>query len=213
MLGDDYQVQHAPWDHDDGGALDSKYGLRCLKLFLLTAMLEPTSYDVIIFNFGMHDINYNSKLPEEYTSPNDYTNNLKEIKSTLLSTGAKLGYVFTTAIPYNNTLNVRIKQYNSLASRVMKEYPAVETADLYSWVIEGCQNNCIVVDEDLLPHFTKKGYKYISEKVKEFILELAQPQGVDEKQFSEGREKSLAIRLSSNTFQRGNLHQMVSKHS
>ena len=45
MLGSGYQVQHAPWDQEDGGVLNSKYGLRCLRLFLQTAMLEPTRYD------------------------------------------------------------------------------------------------------------------------------------------------------------------------
>ena len=90
MIGPDYQVQHAPWDHRDGGALDSKYGLQCLQLFLLTAMLETTSYDIIIFNFGMHDINYSGEWPEEYTVPTDYAKNLIAIKSILLSTRAKL---------------------------------------------------------------------------------------------------------------------------
>ena len=95
MLGDDYQVQHAPWDETDGGALDSKYGFQCLQLFLLTALLEPTTYDVIIFNFGIHDVNYCGNWPEEFTAPTEYEKNLKEIKSLLLATGANVGYALT----------------------------------------------------------------------------------------------------------------------
>ena len=113
MLGSGYQVQHAPWDQVDGGVLDSKYGLRCLRLFLQTAMLEPTRYDVIIFNFGLHNVECSGKWPEEYTTPADYAKNTKTITSILLSTGAKVGYILTTPVPWNATLNDRVIQYNN----------------------------------------------------------------------------------------------------
>ena len=171
MLGDGYQVQHAPWDVRDGGALDSKYGLQCLHLFLQTAMLEPTRYDVIIFNFGMHDINYKGSWSEEYTAPADYAKNLRAITSILLSTGAKVGYVLTTPVPWNVTLNDRVKQYNGIARHVMKEYPTVATADLYTWVIEACGDppyaSCIIADKQPSPHYTAQGYQYLSERVKD----------------------------------------------
>ena len=191
-LGDGYQVQNAPWGDFDGGALDSKYGLKCLQMFLSTVMLEPTSYDVIIFNFGLHDLNFNGKWPEEQTAPNKYGENLREIKSLLLSTEARVGYVLTTPMLYDDTLNSGIKQYNGIANHVMKEYPAIATADLYSWVIEGCRKYCLVIDKGLSPHFTKEGYKYLSEKVKDLVLNLAQS-------------------FSSNNSKIGNLDQNVSR--
>ena len=191
-LGDGFQVQNAPWGDLDGGALDSKYGLKCLQMFLSTVMLEPTSYDVIIFNFGLHDLNFNGKWPEEQTPPNEYDENLREIKSLLLSTGARVGYVLTTPMPENDTLDSSIKQYNGIANHVMKEHPAIATADLYNWVIEGCVKNCLVIDKDLSPHFTKGGYKYLSKKVKDLVLSLAQS-------------------LSSNNSKIGNLNQNVSR--
>ena len=173
MLGPDYQVQHAPWDYKDGGALDSKYGLQCLRLFLLTTMLETTSYDIIIFNFGMHDIN--NKSPEEYTVPTDYAKNLKAIKSILLSTGAKVGYVLTTPVPYNITLNTRVKQYNSVARDVMNEQPTIATADLYTWVVEACgeppYKDCIIAAKQPSPHYTAQGYEYLSERIISLIVD------------------------------------------
>jgi len=176
MLGDDYQVQHAPWDRTDGGAKDSKYGLQCLRLFLQTAMLHPTKYDVIIFNFGMHDINYSGKHPEEYTTPAEYAKNLRAITSILLSTGAKVGYVLTTPVPYNVSLNDRVIQYNNIARDVMKEYPTVATADLYTWVIEVCgvppYFHCIIAGRQPSPHYTHSGYAYLSERVKDLIKDL-----------------------------------------
>ena len=176
MLGDDYQVQHAPWDGTDGGAKDSKYGLQCLRLFLQTAMLQPTKYDVIIFNFGMHDINYSGDHSEEYTTPAEYAKNLRAITSILLSTGAKVGYVLTTPVPYNVSLNDRVIQYNNIARDVMKEYLTVATADLYTWVIEVCgvppYFHCIIAGRQPSPHYTHSGYAYLSERVKDLVIDL-----------------------------------------
>ena len=44
--------------------MDSRYGLQCLSMMLHTTALEPTSYDAIVFNFGMHDIDYSKLFPE-----------------------------------------------------------------------------------------------------------------------------------------------------
>ena len=177
LLGETYQVQHAPWDTTDGGALDSKYGVQCLELFLSTVMLEPTRYDVIIFNFGMHDIEYNGLLPEEYTSPFEYKKNLGIIKSQVLSTGANIGYVLTTPVPWNVTLNNRVKQYNRIASQVMKQSPTIMIADLYNWVVEECgqppYNSCIIADKQPSPHYTKQGYRYLGELVKDLVVKLS----------------------------------------
>lgn len=182
MLGDNYQVQHAPWDVSDGGALDSKYGLQCLDMFLQTSMLEPTTYDVIIFNFGMHDINFSGKYPEEYVEPDEYAGNLRSIASILLSTGAKVGFVLTTPVPFSVTLNNRVKQYNRLADAVMKTFPTVVTADLYTWVTDACgeppYESCIIAAEQPSPHYTQPGYEYLSIRVKDLILDLVR--GIDQ---------------------------------
>ena len=205
-LGDTHQVQHAPWDDLYGGALDSKYGLKCLNMFLLTVMLEPTSYDVIIFNFGIHDINYMDVWPEEYTSQTDYAKNLREIKSLLLSTGAKVGYVLATPIPDNVEMNNRVKLYNSVASNVMKEWPAVAIVDLYNWIVKACGDipfpDCIIVDKYSRPHYTPQGWEYLSGRVNDFILELSQ--SLDDKRQTEQENpkcpKSLVSALISLTF-------------
>lgn len=57
------QVQHAPFAKGSG-AVDSRYGLRCMSMMLRTTALEPTTYDAIVFNFGMHDIDYSKRFPE-----------------------------------------------------------------------------------------------------------------------------------------------------
>ena len=175
MLGDDYQVQHAPWA-GDGGAKDSNYGLQCLHLFLQTAMLEPTRYDVIIFNFGLHDTNFSGGHPEEYVTPDEYAKNLRAITSILLSTGANVGYVLTTPVPYNTTLNDRVINYNNIAREVMEEYPTVAIADLYTWVIEVCgvppYFHCSIARKQPSPHYKPSGYEYLSERLKDLIIDL-----------------------------------------
>ena len=56
-------MQHAPFAKGSG-AVDSRYGVKCLSMILATTALEPTNYDAIVFNFGMHDIDYSKVFPE-----------------------------------------------------------------------------------------------------------------------------------------------------
>ena len=35
-----------------------------MSMMLRTTALEPTTYDAIVFNFGMHDIDYSKRFPE-----------------------------------------------------------------------------------------------------------------------------------------------------
>ena len=141
-------------------------------------MLEPTNYDVIIFNFGIHDNNYNDGWPEEYTTQTKYTENLREIKSLLLSTGARVGFVLTTPVYHSVTLNTCVKQYNSIAHNVMKEQPTVATADLYTRVVEAFGDppylDCIIAAKKPSPHYTPQGSEYLSERIKDFILDLSE---------------------------------------
>ena len=99
-----------------------------------------------------------------------------------MSTGAKVLYVLTTPVPWNATLNDRVIQYNNIARDVMKEYPAVATADLYTWVINVCgvppYFHCSIAEKQPSPHYTTSGNQYLSTRVKGLISHLAQ--GVDE---------------------------------
>jgi len=162
-------------------------------------MLEPTRYDVIIFNFGIHDINYSGNYSQEYVTPVEYAKNLRAIKSILLSTGAKVGYVLTTPVPWNTTINDRVIQYNSIARDVMKEYPTVATADLYTWVIEVCgvppYFDCIIADKQPSPHYSTRGNKYLSRKIKDLIVDLIQEQCVNHR-FSDKPGSLVSILLS-----------------
>ena len=142
----------------------------------MTVMMEPTTYDVIIFNFGLHDVNYDGIWSEEYTSPTDYAKNIGDIKSVLISTGAKVGYVLTTPVPYNVSINNHVLQYNDIATNVMNQQPSIPTADLYTWVVEACgdppYNNCKIAAKQPSPHYSPQGYQYLAQRLIYLILDL-----------------------------------------
>ena len=54
-LSDVALVQHAPWG-GNGGAEETAYGDACLHHFLHSPSGFPINPDLIIFNFGMHDV-------------------------------------------------------------------------------------------------------------------------------------------------------------
>ena len=140
-------------------------------------MLKPISYDVIIFNFGMHDVNCEGDKPEQYTPIFAYSMNLRLIKKRLLSTGAKIGFVLTTPAPWNSSVNDKVKQYNRAAQRIMGEEPAIPTAPMYEWVVLKCgeppYNRCSIAQKQPSPHYTPSGYSYLAEMLLDFITNLA----------------------------------------
>lgn len=95
-------------------------GLRNLK-----AWLGDKKWDVIHFNFGLHD----AKLPPEgirHAPPDVYEQNLRELVKLLQATGAKLIFATTTPVPNGGNLapNRRfgsVDQYNAIARKVMAE--------------------------------------------------------------------------------------------
>jgi acyl-CoA thioesterase-1 len=56
-------VLHAPYS-GDGGACDTRYGLQCADLWLGSTLggAAAPKYEVIVFNFGLHDTNDSGKV-------------------------------------------------------------------------------------------------------------------------------------------------------
>lgn len=99
----------------------------------LPEWLGPGKWDVIHFNWGLHD----AKLPPEgvrHSPPDVYEKNLRELVQRLQATGAKLIWATTTPVPNGGNIapNRRfdnIDKYNAIAVRVMGEL-GVTTNDL-----------------------------------------------------------------------------------
>ena len=127
----------------------------------MDAWLGEGKWDLIHFNFGIHD---------RATLAADYTQRLDQIVQRLQKTGAKLIWASTTPSPDNPAQKQTaesIIQKNALAAEVMKKH-AIPTDDLFAAItphLAKLQNPNDV-------HFTGEGYDFLGAKVGEAILVL-----------------------------------------
>lgn len=143
-------------------------GLKNLK-----SWLGDSKWDVIHFNWGLHDLKHigekgdtivDVKTPgaRMQVSIGDYEKNLTELVTQLKATGAKLIWCTTTPVPEGAKGRIpgdEVK-YNEAAARVMKS-AGVAINDLYAHAskrISEIQNKADV-------HFSGTGSKYLAEKV------------------------------------------------
>ncbi len=90
----------------------------------ITKWLGAGKWDVIHFNWGIHDLKY---MPDgkRQVEPADYEANLRSLVATMKATGAKLIWATTTPIPVGELNPPRkfgqVKEYNEIAARVMAE--------------------------------------------------------------------------------------------
>jgi acyl-CoA thioesterase-1 len=130
--------------------------------------LGSGKWDVIHFNFGLHDLRIMDggkwQVPVE-----DYERNLRALVARLQKTGAKLVWASTTPVPEGNLTPKRFPadspRYNAAARRVMEEN-RIPINDLFEFAAAR-------LGEIQLPsnvHFTDAGSRALAEKVVEAIL-------------------------------------------
>lgn len=135
-------------------------------------------WDIIHFNFGLHDIKHinpktgkNSKSFDDpqQASPKQYEKNLNIIVKKLKKTKAKL--IFATTTPYPNAKLKPARQpgmpkiYNTVAFKIMKKHK-VYINDLHAYVL-------LRIEELQRPnnvHFSEYGSIELAKKVVESIL-------------------------------------------
>lgn len=136
----------------------------------LDAWLGDGKWDVIHFNFGLHDLKY-LDAAGKYVSPDkgkqvastaEYEQHLRAIVARLRQTGAKLVFATTTPVPDGSSGRVGHDElkYNEVAVRVMNEL-GIPVDDLHAVVAP-------VQDKVQLPknvHFTKEGYGMLADAV------------------------------------------------
>lgn len=136
----------------------------------LDAWLGDKKWDVIHFNFGLHDLKY-LDASGKYVGPDQgkqvallpqYEANLRQIVERLKKTNASLIWASTTPVPDGSQGRVKDDElkYNEAALRVMKEY-GIAIDDLHAVVTSG------PVDMQLPKnvHFTKEGYDLLARSV------------------------------------------------
>ncbi len=144
----------------------------------LDAWLGTSRWDVIHFNWGLHDLKYMGPTNDNLVSPTspgsrqqvplpEYERNLKQLVDRLEATGAKLIWRNTTPIPEGSAGRVpgdEVK-YNEAAARVMAS-AGVITEDLYRHSLAGPGNIQLPANV----HYTTEGYQYLAQHVAAAIV-------------------------------------------
>ena len=107
--------------------------------------LGDGSWDVIHFNWGLHDIVYMTEQGERVDPPqgqhqvpaDQYEQNLDTLVKRLKQTGAKLIWCATTPVPEGTSIRKPGDEveYNAIAQKVMEAH-GIPTHDLYTYAIE-----------------------------------------------------------------------------
>lgn len=145
----------------NGGA--TEVGLEKMK-----SWLGDGKWDVIHFNFGLHDAKYASETTQRATRE-QYAANLRTLIAQMKATGAKLIFATTTPVPKGGVLSPTrrfdsIEERNKLATTLMHEQ-GVAIDDLYTVVLPVMAK----VGRENDVHFAPEGYALLAKAVAESI--------------------------------------------
>ena len=133
MVADVCQLQHAPFDVSDGGAGATSVGVACLNNWLVTQRQTAVQWDVIMFNFGLHDLDNASAAEASYRAQ------LQNITARLNATGATLMYATTTPFMPDTTVgNHVVDDLNRIAREVVQPFGNMTIVDLHKVVTDHC---------------------------------------------------------------------------
>ncbi|VAX42735.1 hypothetical protein MNBD_PLANCTO02-3313 [hydrothermal vent metagenome] len=116
-------------------------------------------WDIITFNFGIHD---------RRTKPKIYAANLKKLIDRLKKTNAQLIWVTTTPLPSDSIYgpDAAIVKRNKIAATLMQKNDLPQ-CDLYTWIYSDLK----IYQNPKDCHFSGKGYHRLAEKVSQAVLE------------------------------------------
>jgi acyl-CoA thioesterase-1 len=125
--------------------------------------LGDSKWDVIHFNWGLHDLkSMDDGSPQVPLA--DYEKNLRKLVARLKTTGARLIWCSTTPVPDAKMnpprKNEDVLAYNALAKKIMQENQ-IPMDDLYT-------HAAAKISEIQLPanvHYKKEGYEYLAKQV------------------------------------------------
>lgn len=137
----------------------------------LESWLGRDRWDLIHFNFGLHDLKYvktdgsglvDPSVGKQQIPPDQYEKNLEAIVARLKQTGAILIWRNTTPVPKGSQGRVvgDAAKYNAIAEKVMKRN-GIAIQDLFSFSKEN-------MDSLMRPanvHFTQEGYDALADQV------------------------------------------------
>lgn len=144
----------------------------------LDEWLGKGKWDVIHFNWGLHDLKYmgakdtNLAAPNAPTSrqqipPEQYGKNMRELVGRLKKTGAKLIWATTTPVPAGSQGRIQgdSAKYNAIALKIMTDN-GVAVDDLYALALGQLSK----IQQPKNVHFTPAGSKVLARQVASSIL-------------------------------------------
>ncbi len=152
-LAGKYNVHHIP---ENGGPTTN-------GVTHIDKWLGDGRWDVIVFNFGLHDLKLDEKGGHQIEIP-QYEANLKIIADKLSKTHAKLIWVTTTPVPggkLNPPRNTEdVAKYNPAAERALAG-TRHDVCNLYSAVLPSVSE----FQQKENVHFTPAGYEFLAQQV------------------------------------------------
>lgn len=143
-------------------AADTKNGVAKLEKWLGSG-----KWDVIHFNWGLHDIKLGTGAHQVPIA--EYEKNLDALVAKLKATGAKLIWCATTPVPSAKLnpprLPADVVAYNAAAARVMEKH-GVTTNDLYAFALPKLDK----IQQPANVHFSPAGSEALAEAVTRAIV-------------------------------------------
>jgi lysophospholipase L1-like esterase len=145
-------------------------------LLQLDSWLGDKEWDVIHFNWGLHDLKYIDKegrrVPPEkggrqLHTVEQYAENLDRLVISLERTGARLVWASTTPVPEGAAGRIKgdAAKYNDAAAKIMQRH-AVAINDLYGFAVPRVKE----IQRPADVHFTAEGSKLLARQVAASIL-------------------------------------------
>lgn len=135
----------------------------------LEAWLGTGSWDVIHFNFGLHDLKFVDD--KHQVSPEDYAKNLRAIVKRLKKTEARLIWCSTTPVPAGGVRPLRRNEdviaYNAVARKVMED-ERIPINDLYAFALPRIKT----IQRPVNVHFHERGSRVLAGRVAEVIRQV-----------------------------------------
>jgi lysophospholipase L1-like esterase len=151
-----------------GNAADTRNGIANLD-----SWLGEKRWDVIHFNFGLHDLKLTPEGPNQVPIE-QYEKNLAAILARLQKTGAKLIFATTTPVPEGNLNPPRRPSdallYNAAALRLMQQ-AGVRVNDLYGFALPRLE----AIQRPANVHFTGPGSAVLARRVSQSIRQVLDP--------------------------------------
>lgn len=142
----------------------------------IDSWLGDQKWDVIHFNWGLHDLKYiddqanrvDPKVGKVQVALDDYEKNLRTLTQRLKKTGAKLIWCSTTPVPEGAEARIANDElkYNAIAAKIMEE-EGVAIDDLYSFAKP--QFDKIGLPANV--HYSPEGYSVLATQVAKSIRE------------------------------------------